>query len=76
VNQCGATAALNANDASMIGVGYVYDLSRRTALYARAAHIAHKGASFFTLSGGPSASAASFGGQGSTGYEVGVRHSF
>jgi predicted porin len=75
-NQSGATPALNANDASLFALGYVYDLSKRTALYGTAARISNKGAAIFTLSGGPAVTVANFGGQKSTGYEFGIRHNF
>jgi predicted porin len=68
-------ANLNANDANQIAVGYVYNLSKRTAVYGTAAYLKNKGAAQFALN-----STATFagpnGGQKSTGGEVGVRHSF
>jgi predicted porin len=62
-------------DASQIAVGYVYDLSKRTALYAHGSRIANKAGARFAVAGSPA-----FGGTDnkprSTGYEFGVRHSF
>jgi predicted porin len=80
-NQTGATAALNANDASLIGVGYVHNLSRRTALYGYVARISNDGASAVSIPGGPATSGLStaanyFGGQKSSAFELGVRHNF
>jgi predicted porin len=80
-NQTGATAAQSANDAKLFGAGYVYSLSRRTALYAHAARIANKGAATFAVPGGPAVSATAsasnyFGGRKSTAFEAGVRHDF
>lgn len=80
-NQTGATAAQSANDAHLVGVGYVYGLSKRTALYAHAARISNQGAAVFTIPGGPAVSASAtaanyFGGQKSTAFEAGVRHDF
>jgi predicted porin len=80
-NQTGATAALSANDADLLGAGYVYNLSKRTAVYAHLARVANKGAGVFTIPGGPAVSATTtaanfFGGQKSTGYEFGIRHDF
>ena len=75
-NQSGANAALNADDATQVAVGYVYNLSKMTALYATAARISNKGQAFFNIPGGMAASAANFGGQRSTGYEFGVRTAF
>ena len=67
-------------DATQIAVGYVYDLSKRTALYGTFSRInnggtAATGARFTTgtLGGSPGVTA---GGLTSTGYEFGVRHSF
>jgi predicted porin len=80
-DQRGATAAQSANDASLWGTGYVYPLSRRTAVYAHAARIDNKGAAAFAIPGGPAVSGTStaanfFGGQKSTAYEAGIRHDF
>ena len=46
-DQTGATAAQSANDSTLWGAGYVYLLSKRTALYAHAARIDNKGAAAF-----------------------------
>lgn len=75
-NQTGATSTLSANDASMFALGYVYDLSKSTAIYTHTARVMNKGSSFFALSGGPSVAATTFGGQASSGYEFGVRTRF
>jgi predicted porin len=80
-DQTGATTAQSANDASLLGAGYVYLLSKRTAVYAHAARIDNKGAAAFSIPGGPAVSGTStapnfFGGQKSTAYEVGIRHDF
>lgn len=64
---------IDANDATQWGLGYVHNLSKRTALYASYARIANKGAATFVVPGGPAGIA---GGQTSTGYEAGMRHSF
>lgn len=80
VDQSGrTTAGVNTadNDAKLIAVGAVYSLSRRTALYTTAARISNEGRASFSVSGGagvvPAAAAV---GAKSTGFEVGVRHSF
>lgn len=80
-DQTGATAALSANDASLVGAGYVYNLSKRTAVYVHLAQISNKGAATFAIPGGPAVSATAtaanfFGGQKSTAYEAGIRHDF
>jgi predicted porin len=60
-------------DADQIGVGYVYNLSKRTAMYGHFARIKNKNAqAAFAVPGG-SGSAAN---DTSRGFEVGVRHSF
>ncbi len=76
VDQTGATAALSANDANLLGLGYVHDLSKRTALYTTYSRIANKGAATFTVPGGPSLGGTTFSGLRSSGYELGVRHFF
>lgn len=80
-DQTGATSALSDNDASLLGVGYVHNLSKRTALYGHVGEVKNKAAAAFTVPGGPATSGVStaanyFGGQTSRGYEVGVRHNF
>jgi predicted porin len=65
---------INANDANNIGAEYIYNLSKRTALYGQAGQIKNKGASTFSVLGGTPA--AGLAGNKSTGYGVGIRHSF
>ena len=75
-NADGGTAAFNASDATLIGAEYIYNLSKRTALYTQYGRLENKGGSKATLVGtGPSV-AAMAGGFTATGYGVGVRHSF
>lgn len=76
VNQQGRNAAgapIDANDANSLALGYVYNLSKRSALYTTVAHISNKGLATYAVPGGP---AGVKGGASSTGYEVGFRHSF
>ncbi len=68
-------ANLNGNDANQLAVGYVYNLSKRTAVYGTAAYLKNKGNAQFSLASSATLAAPSFG-QKSTGGEVGVRHSF
>lgn len=80
-DQTGATAAQSANDASLLGAGYVHNLSKRTTLYAHVARVDNKGAAIFAVPGGTAVSATTtaanyFGGQKSTAYEAGLRHDF
>jgi predicted porin len=80
-DQSGATAALDANDATLVGAGYVHNLSKRTALYAHVARVSNQGTAVFTVPGGPAVSAVAtaanyFGGRRSSAFEVGLRHDF
>ncbi len=75
-NQQGSNAAgasIDANDANSLAVGYVYNLSKRTALYTTVARLSNKGQATYSVPGGPGAIA---GGSSSTGYEFGLRHVF
>ena len=60
------TTSGDANDALQLGLGYVYNLSKRSALYATHARIDNDGAAPFVVPGGKL----------SSGYEFGVRHNF
>ncbi len=76
INQKGSNAAgvsINANDANTIGLGYVYNMSKRSVLYATASRISNKGRATFAVPGGV---AGAVPGGSSSGYEVGMRHSF
>jgi predicted porin len=57
----------------LFALGYVYNLSKRTALYTTYAQLKNDGTTRFALGGAPAATA---NGLKSTGYDVGVRHSF
>jgi predicted porin len=59
--------------AKQIAIGYQYDLSKRTALYANAAQLDNDAGLARTVAGGSPVSGTGF---KSTGYEVGLRHSF
>lgn len=68
-----AAEALNGvGDAKLFAVGYVYNLSKRSALYANYGQIENNGKGTFAVSGSPAVTA----GQKSSGVDVGVRHSF
>ena len=74
-NPSGTTAAgirTDADDAHQFALGYLYDLSRRTALYANVARVSNSGASAIAVDRNPVLAA----GADSTGFEVGMRHSF
>jgi predicted porin len=65
-------------DGTQIALGYIYDLSRRTALYGTVSRISNDAAaSFGARSGGNnSGGIAPVAGKNYTGAEIGVRHSF
>ncbi len=76
VNQSGTNAAgvgIDGNDANVFGLGYVHNLSKRTALYGTAAYVNNKGGARFVLPGGQPGHAA---GTSSRGAEIGIRHIF
>ncbi len=65
------------NDADMFSIEGVYNLSKRTAIYATAAQIKNKGKAAFSVLGGTITDAGfRAGGDKSTGYNIGLRHSF
>lgn len=67
------TTAIGANDIEQIGLGYVYDFSRRTVAYVNTSTIRNKGLAATAIPGGAAGLAA---GKKSQGFEVGVRHNF
>ena len=67
---------IDANDASMWAVGYIYNLSKRTSLYTNAVRIDNRGKSFLALAGGPAVNATNFSGKASSALEFGVAHNF
>ena len=62
----------NSNDASLWGIGYVHNLSKRTSLYGTYAHIANRGQAAYLVTGGVTPGP----GRPSSGLELGMRHSF
>ena len=74
-NATGTTAAgvdTNPNDANQFALGYLYNLSKRTAVYTTVATVKNKGAATFAVASAPTLVA----GEKSTGVELGLRHSF
>ena len=72
-----ASGALNgkssdANDASQVALGGIYNLSKRTAVYGTYARVSNKGAATYVIDTSVAAAA----GRNSTGYELGLRHAF
>lgn len=77
----GAIAGKQINDAKLLALGYDYAMSKRTTLYTTVAKVDNNGASTFSLAGtkgvaAPRAATATSNSGDSTGYEVGIRHSF
>jgi predicted porin len=70
-----AGASIEDNDASQLALGYVYDLSRRTALYSTVSRINNKQAASYVVDGNPALPSPNTG-KDSTGFEVGIRHRF
>lgn len=71
-NNAAETAGISAGDAKLYFVGYVYNLSKRTALYTTYGTIDNNGAGKFAVAGSPTVAA----GRASSGFDVGIRHSF
>ena len=65
--------AVDANDATQVGLGYVYNLSKRSALYGTLAQISNDGAARYVITDGPPGMP---NGGTSRGIEFGVRHRF
>jgi len=63
-------------DADQFAIGYVYNLSKRTAMYATYSRIDNDDGARFTVSGRPAVPASQKSGFSSDGYEFGVRHAF
>jgi predicted porin len=62
--------------AQQVALGYVYNVSKRTAMYGTVAQLSNKGASVSAIAGGTSITAPPTAGGKSKGFEVGVRHFF
>jgi predicted porin len=62
--------------AQQLALGYVYNLSKRTAVYSTLSSLSNKGAAVQSVAGGTAATAAPTAGGKSKGFEVGVRHFF
>jgi len=75
-NRKGGTATFNDSDANLFGAEYVYNLSKRTAMYGGYGQISNKGAATFTVLASASGAAVNLAGHKSQAYLVGIRHSF
>ena len=62
--------------AQQLALGYVYNLSKRTAMYGTVAQISNKNGATSSISGGTAITALPTPGGKSKGFEVGVRHFF
>ena len=69
-------AGTDDNDANQLSAQYIYNLSKRTALYTTVSRISNKGKATFVMGGAVSAADAAAGGFTSQGYNFGIRHSF
>lgn len=67
---------IDGNGSTQLALGYAYPLSRRTSLYANAARLSNRGASFLSLPGGSPTAAGDFAGGTSTGFDAGITHAF
>jgi predicted porin len=64
---------ISTRDATQIAIGYQYDMSKRTAVYGNFARVSNDGSATYVVGGGVAGQVA---GKDSTGFEVGVRHTF
>lgn len=75
----GAKTLAGVGDANLLAVGYIHNLSKRTALYTTVARLENKGNALFTLNNlgtGAGALRGALPGGSQGGVDVGVRHSF
>lgn len=67
-----AGVSIDGDDAHQVALGYLYNLSKRTAVYGNVARVTNKGASAIAVDRNPTLIA----GKDSTGFDLGLRHSF
>ena len=72
VNVRAEGGAIDPNDANQVALGYIHNLSKRTALYTTVARVNNKGNANYAVASSPTMVA----GKDSTGWELGLRHSF
>ncbi len=68
-------ASIDKDDATQFAIGYVYDLSRRSAVYTTVARVSNDGAAAYVVDRNPALPSPN-NGRDSTGFEVGIRHRF
>jgi len=66
----------NSNDSDALAVGYVYDLSKRTAVYGTYAHMKNKNSAARGLPTSGLSAVTVGAGENVDGYQVGIRHAF
>jgi len=66
-------SGIDQRDANQIAAGYQYDMSKRTALYGTLSRVSNDAGAAYTAGGGGSGLTA---GSDSTGFEIGIRHTF
>jgi len=69
----GETGFATVGTPKLFALGYIYNLSKRTALYTTYSELKNDGTTRFAVGGAPAATA---NGLKSTGFDVGIRHSF
>jgi predicted porin len=62
--------------ANKLALGYVHNLSKRTALYATVARVSNKNGASLSVGNQPYISNSVFTPKNSTGYDFGIRHAF
>ncbi|PIF76855.1 putative porin [Variovorax sp. 54] len=62
--------------ANKLAIGYVHNLSKRTALYATVARVSNKNGAALTVAGPAFVTTGGFTPKNSTGYDFGIRHTF
>jgi len=67
------SAAANGQQSNQFAIGYVHNLSKRTALYANYASLKNKNGAALNVAGAPAGATAN---GTSSGYEAGIKHSF
>jgi len=62
--------------AQQIAIGYVHNLSKRTAVYTAISRLENRGRDTFTFRGGNGGTSGLAGGGSGTGYDIGIKHFF
>jgi len=80
LNQAGSTFFFEPRPAdpkaNKLAIGYVHNLSKRTALYATVARVSNKNGASLTVGGPAFVTSGGFTPKTSTGYDFGIRHAF